>query len=67
MLTVELFNVNPECIIVGAEISTTGVKLNLRVNVDLSSFNDEKLSIVVSVYPELLPAPAIKPSTSVLI
>ena len=47
--TVEFFNVSPWCIIVGAEISTIGVKLILSANVDLSSFNDKKLSIYVSV------------------
>ena len=41
-----------------------GVKLILSVNVALSSFNDKKLSICVSVYPP--PAP-INPSASVLV
>ena len=49
IFTVEFFNVKPECIIVGAEISTMDVKLILSVSVDLSSFNDKKLSICVSV------------------
>ena len=66
MLIVGFFSVSPWCIIAGAEISTMGVKLILSANVDLSSINDKKLSICVSVHPEL-PAPAIKPSTSVLV
>ena len=49
ILIVDFFNVSPWCIIVGAEISTMGVKLILSVNVDLSSFYDKKLSICVSV------------------